>query len=137
MIPRMHAPLKLDEIVTGGVPIFAWSMDPKDKTVRSGSRFNQIVIVRLEAAGLSEETKVRAVDGVVAYSAICTHEGCEVDDWIAGERLLHCTCHFSRFDPGDNAKVVDGPASRQLPALPLKVVEGRLVVASPFTSRVG
>jgi len=41
------------------------------------------------------------------------------------------------FDPKDGARVVDGPAPRGLPALPLKVVEGKLVVAGPFTARVG
>jgi len=33
--------------------------------------------------------------------------------------------------------VVDGPAPRPLPALPLKIVDGALVVARPFTSPVG
>jgi Rieske Fe-S protein len=33
--------------------------------------------------------------------------------------------------------VADGPAPRSLPALPLTLVDGRLVVAGPFTSRVG
>jgi Rieske Fe-S protein len=33
--------------------------------------------------------------------------------------------------------VKDGPAPRALPQLPLKVVDGVLVVAAPFTARVG
>jgi len=33
--------------------------------------------------------------------------------------------------------IVSGPAPRVLPALPLKIVDGTLVVARPFTSRVG
>jgi len=33
--------------------------------------------------------------------------------------------------------VIDGPAPRALAALPLKVVDGKLVVAKPFTARVG
>jgi Rieske Fe-S protein len=32
--------------------------------------------------------------------------------------------------------VVDGPAPRPLPALPLAVADGKLVVAAPFTTRV-
>jgi Rieske Fe-S protein len=31
---------------------------------------------------------------------------------------------------------VDGPAPRPLPALPLKIVDGRLVVAQPFTAAI-
>jgi Rieske Fe-S protein len=33
--------------------------------------------------------------------------------------------------------VIDGPAPRALAALPLKIADGRLVVAKPFTARVG
>ena len=32
---------------------------------------------------------------------------------------------------------MDGPAARALPALPLKIVDGKLAVAKPFTGRVG
>ncbi len=52
-------------------------------------------------------------------------------------RLLACQCHFSQFDPSDGAKVVDGPAPRPLPALPLKIVDGKLAVAQPFTAPIG
>jgi rieske iron-sulfur protein len=112
-------------------------MDPVDRTVRSGSRLNQVILVRLDPDTLSAETRARSADGVVAYTSICTHTGCDVDDWQPAERLLACQCHFSAFDPRDGAKVVDGPAPRPLPALPLKIVDGMLVVAQPFTAPIG
>ena len=112
----------------------AWAMDPIDRTVRSGSRLNRVLLIRLDAGKLSPETRSRAADGVVAYTAICTHTGCEVVEWLAGEGVLHCPCHFSKFNPSDGARVVDGPAPRPLPALPLAIVDGRLVVAKPFTT---
>jgi rieske iron-sulfur protein len=118
-------------------PMLAWAMDPVDRTVRSGTRLNQILLVRLDPATLAPETRARAADGVVAYTAICTHTGCDVEDWLADEQLLSCSCHASIFDPKDGARVVDGPAPRMRPALPLKVVDGQLIVAGPFTSRVG
>jgi Rieske Fe-S protein len=37
----------------------------------------------------------------------------------------------------EGAKVVSGPAPRRLPALPLKIADGQLVVAKPFTGRAG
>ena len=43
---------------------------------------------------------------------------------------------FSQFDPRDGAKVVDGPAPRPLPALPITVADGVLVVAQPFTAPI-
>jgi Rieske Fe-S protein len=112
-------------------------MDPQDGTVRSGSRLNQLLVVRLDAATLTAETQSRAADGVVAYTAICTHEGCAVDDWLVPEQVLHCSCHGSKYDPRDGARVLEGEAPRPLPALPLKLAEGRLVVAGAFTARVG
>jgi rieske iron-sulfur protein len=130
-------PLTPGDIQPGGMPTVAWPMDPRDRTVRSGSRFNQLLLVRLEADKLTAETRSRAAEGVVAYTVICTHSGCDVDDWLPQEQLLSCSCHASMFDPKDGARVIDGPAPRGLPALPLRVVDGRLVVAGPFTARVG
>jgi Rieske Fe-S protein len=96
-----------------------------------------VLLVRLDPESLDSKTRALAADGVVAYSAICTHTGCDIGEFLADEQVLFCECHQSKFDPKDNARVTDGPAPRSLPALPLKVVEGRLVVAGPFTSRVG
>jgi Rieske Fe-S protein len=112
-------------------------MDPADKTVRSGTRLNQLLLVRLAPETLSPETAQRAAGGVVAYTAICTHNGCDIDDWLATEQILSCSCHSSSFDPKQGGRVVDGPAPRALPALPLTIVDGKLVVAKPFTSPVG
>ena len=130
-------PLTPDDIPVGAMQTMAWAMDPTDNTVRSGSRLNRVLLLRLDAEKFSHETKSRAADGVVAYTAICTHTGCEVIGWLAAEQLLYCPCHLSKFDPTDDARVVDGPAPRTLPALPLTVVDGKLVVARPFTARVG
>jgi len=130
-------PLTPGDIPLDAAPTSAWAMDPADRTVRSGSRLNALVLLRFPPARLTARSQPRAADGVVAYTAICTHSGCEVIDWIADQETLSCPCHDSIFDPKDDAKVVDGPAPRTLPALPLKVADGKLVVAGPFTSRVG
>lgn len=129
-------PLTAADIPAGAMQVAAWPLAP-DGTVRSGSRLNQVILVRLDPATLSADTRGRAADGVVAYSSICTHTGCDVDDWEPGARLLACQCHFSQFDPRDGARVVDGPAPRPLPALPLQIADGKLVVAAPFTSPIG
>jgi rieske iron-sulfur protein len=117
--------------------IIAWPLDPAGNIVRSGSRLNKVLLLRLDPTTLVGPTRDRAADGIVAYSAICPHAGCEVDGWSPEQRILECPCHNSRYNPCDGAVVVDGPAPRGLAALPLKIVEGRLVVAKPFTGRVG
>jgi rieske iron-sulfur protein len=130
-------PLEARDIPPAAAPILAWPMDPAERIVRSGSRLNRLLLQRFDPELLSSETRGRAADGVVAYTAICTHTGCDTTDWLADEQLLSCPCHFSKYDPKAGAMVVDGPAPRPLPALPLKIAEGRLAVAGPFTARVG
>jgi rieske iron-sulfur protein len=129
-------PLGPGEIRLGAPPIFAWAMDPKSGTLRSGSRLNQVLVLRLDPAKLDQQTRPRAVNGVVAYTAICTHTGCDVSEWVADAQLLHCPCHGSRFDPKRGGTVVEGEAPRALPALPLRLERGRLLVAGPFSARV-
>jgi rieske iron-sulfur protein len=129
-------PLTPGDIQAGPAPTMAWPM-AAGGPVRSGSRLNRILLVRLDLEGLGPRTRERAADGIVAYSAICTHTGCEVGSFLPDEQALYCECHQSRFDPRDDARVTDGPAPRPLPALPLRVEDGRLVVAGAFTARPG
>ena len=78
------------------------------------------------------------VDGIVAYSKICTHVGCPIS---LNERTTHhllCPCHQSTFDLTDSGKVIFGPAARSLPQLPIKMDdEGYLVAQRDFTEPVG
>ena len=91
----------------------------------------------MDPANLTDDTARNAAEGIVAYSGICTHEGCDVSDWTSESRRLICPCHDSEFDPMDNGRVTEGPARRRLAALPLKLVDGQLTVAGGFTGRVG
>ena len=59
----------------------------------------------------------------VAYSAVCTHQGCTVA-YQSGQ--LACPCHGSVFDPANGAEVVAGPAPRPLPEIPVKVSGGEV-----------
>ena len=60
----------------------------------------------------------------VAYSAVCTHQGCTVK-YKGGQ--LACPCHVSVFDPAKGAEVVAGPAPSPLPKIPVKVEGGEVV----------
>ena len=129
-------PLTVDK-VPENKPTMAWPMDPESSTVRSGSRLNKVLLLHLDPEGFDSETKDHAAEGIVAYSAVCTHTGCDVVNWHPDRRLLECPCHNSVYDPTAGARVVSGPAPRRLPALPLRIADGRLVVAKPFTGRAG
>jgi len=120
-----------------GPPVIAWPLDPALIVVRNGSRLNKVLLVRLDPATLVGATRERAADGVVAYSAICPHAGCEVSGWVEDQRILECPCHNSRYNPREGAAIVDGPTTRGLAALPLKIIDDKLVVAKPFIGRLG
>lgn len=78
------------------------------------------------------------VDGVVAYSKLCTHVGCPVGLYQGEAALLLCPCHQSTFDVLDGARPIFGPAARSLPQLPLSVNDaGELVATGDFDSPVG
>lgn len=70
-----------------------------------------------------------ALDGVVAYSKICTHVGCPVGLYEPTALQLFCPCHQSVFDVSVGARPIGGPATRALPQLPLGVDEDGLLVA--------
>ena len=129
--------IRPDAVPEGGPQILAWPIDPKTGAVRDGSRLNQILLVRLTEDGLDEATRARSAAGIVAYSAICPHALCPVTEWVTDRQLLHCPCHNSEYDPRKSAMVVNGPAPRALAALPLRILNGALIVAQGFAGRVG
>jgi Rieske Fe-S protein len=129
--------IKAEDLAVGGPQVQANPADPKSGVVREGSRLNLVMLVRLDPAELTGETRARAADGVVAYSGVCTHRGCPVNMWAKNNQTLFCSCHGSEFDPKNGAEVVAGPAPRPLPALPLKLENGVPVVAGAFSERVG
>ena len=129
------------DLKLGGPPVNAWPKDPKTSVIRKGSRLNEVLIIRLDPAELDDETRSRAADGIVAYSAICAHAGCPVTAWMKGaagdKDVFKCVCHNSEYDPRQGAQVVFGPAPRRLAALPLAMADGSLTVAAPFVGKVG
>jgi rieske iron-sulfur protein len=129
--------ITLAELPAGGAPLTAYPMDAESGVIRDDSRLNQVLLVRLDPRALDRDTSARAVDGVVAYSAICTHTGCDAWDWQPASGTVKCPCHFSEFDLKASARVLNGPAPRRLPALPVKAVDGLPVVAAGFIGRPG
>jgi len=60
---------------------------------------------------------------VVAFSAICTHQGCTVAP--AGAKF-QCPCHGSMYDAATGA-VLQGPAPKPLTQVPVHVASGNVV----------
>ncbi|GCD46635.1 Rieske 2Fe-2S domain-containing protein [Streptomyces chrestomyceticus] len=58
------------------------------------------------------------------FSAKCTHAGCVLDKIERNQG--NCPCHGSRFDV-TTGKVIQGPASKPLPEVPVKAEGGKLI----------
>lgn len=129
-------PLKVEDVKPDARPLFAWPLDPSG-TVRNGSRLNKVLLVKLDPASLDQEHRKRSAEGVLAFSGVCTHEACEVTEWVAAEKALLCVCHATKFVPTENGRVSAGPAPRGLPHLPIAVEKGELVVAGKFSASPG
>jgi Rieske Fe-S protein len=70
------------------------------------------------------------VAGLVAYSAICTHLGCAVNEKLNRDNLILCPCHGSIYDPANHAAVRRGPSDRALPGIPVADGPNGTVIAN-------
>ena len=129
-------PLRVSDLLPGK-PLLAFPFDAAKGEVRSDSRLNKIVLMRFTEAEMNAETKARSAGGVLAFSAICTHQGCDVKTWLSKELALVCFCHSTKFLLLDGGSVASGPASRALPFLPLSLDGDQLVIAGPFSAPAG
>jgi thiosulfate dehydrogenase [quinone] large subunit len=67
---------------------------------------------------------IRGADGTLsAFSAVCTHAGCEVG-WQHGE--IRCPCHHARFDPA-TGEPTQGPARDPLTRVDVVERDGNIV----------
>jgi rieske iron-sulfur protein len=95
------------------------------------------LLLRFPEADYGGATRMEfTVSGYSAYSKVCTHAGCMVDD--RENSTLVCPCHQAKFNPTSGARVTGGPAPRALPQLPITLsAEGYLIATGDFEAPVG
>jgi ubiquinol-cytochrome c reductase iron-sulfur subunit len=98
-----------------------------------------LIILRLQPEDIKNKQELDwSINGIVAFSKICTHVGCPVSLYEQQTHHLLCPCHQSTFDMSDGAKVIFGPAGHALPQLKIEVDgDGDLVAVSDFAEPVG
>ena len=63
---------------------------------------------------------------LTAFSAVCTHLGCNVA-YFPEDEVFECPCHGGEYDV--NGNVTAGPPPRPLPKVNVKVENGKIVLA--------
>ncbi|MFX0537299.1 Rieske 2Fe-2S domain-containing protein [Ornithinimicrobium sp. Y1847] len=140
------APIRAADVTSGsvfhvmpdgfvGAPMY--DLHPNDMLISKSK--DQIILVKLDPSLIKSQKQLDwGVDGIVAYSKVCTHVGCPVALYEQQTHHLLCPCHQSTFDMTDDCKVIFGPAKRPLPQLPITVNdEGYLVAADGFREPIG
>ncbi|MEM7190048.1 MAG: Rieske (2Fe-2S) protein [Pseudomonadota bacterium] len=125
-------------IETGAKHIEAFPYDPENEVLRRKYRLNRLAVLKLDPSEMNEDTRARSVDGILVFSALCTHRACTIKSWMPEERYLRCHCHLSQFNALAEGRVMDGPARRALPMVPLELdEEGFVIAADTFTGKPG
>jgi len=140
--PEM-TPIKLEDVTQGSV--FHVMPETLQKNIDEGEHVLEakakaaVILIRLDPELIQvQKAKDWGVDGVVAYSKICTHVGCAVGLYEQQTHHLLCPCHQSTFDLTNDCAVIFGPAKRPLPQLKIQVDDaGYLVATQGFDQPVG
>ncbi len=125
-------PLRPDDLAVGSVV----TVFPEGHI---GEGDSQVLLIRVDPERLDlDDDAPEPIDGVVAFSKICTHAGCPVGLFRAAAGELFCPCHQSTFDVFRGAAPIGGPTTRALPQLALGTDEdGYLVALGDFDEPVG
>jgi ubiquinol-cytochrome c reductase iron-sulfur subunit len=140
--PEM-TPIKLSDVTLGSVfhvmPETLQKYIDEGKEVLEQKAKAAVILIRLDPNDINvAKEKEWGIDGIVAYSKICTHVGCAVGLYEQQTHHLLCPCHQSTFDLTEDCEVIFGPAKRPLPQLKIIVDDaGYLVAPQGFQEPVG
>lgn len=139
LVTENNRPLRPGDVLPMGIlTVFPESLVHELDSAKAAQ--SATVLINVGDARLHVSPKHRGwnINGLVAFSKICTHAGCPVGLYESQTHQLVCPCHQSTFDVLEGCKPVFGPASRSLPQLPLALdANGYLIAQSDYHQAVG
>src|SRR5450631_81717 len=136
--PEM-TPIKASDVTVGSFyHVLPEGIDKSEHVLEEKAKAAVVLISLPPGAIQVPKERDWGVDGIVAYSKICTHVGCPVGLYEHRTHLLMCPCHQSTFDVTRDAVFLFCGAHRPLPQLKITVdAQGYLIAAAPFLQPVG
>jgi rieske iron-sulfur protein len=134
--PQKGEVVSVTDVVVDAPPLTVQAKDTSAGTLRDSDN-STVLLYRVAPEKIPAEMKDDTVEGIMAYSAVCTHLGCMLSNWDAPSKQFLCPCHDALFDPLKEGANTGGAISRTLPHFPLKADDGKLVVAGKPSGYVG
>jgi ubiquinol-cytochrome c reductase iron-sulfur subunit len=135
LLDELGRPLKVGDLEVGGVKTVFPDVPGGRRMADSASL---LIRMRPDELKVSKERENWSFEGHIVYSIVCTHLGCPVKLYERQTHHLFCPCHQSTFDASNEAKVLFGPAARNLPQLAIDVdSEGYFIARGDYNEPVG
>lgn len=138
--PNKGKGVMVADVALDARPLMAVAQDPSTGKLEEDAGDTDhatVLLYRVAPDSYPADMKGDTVEGISCYSAMCTHLGCLLSDWDASGKLFKCPCHDATFDPVKEGQNISGPRSREIPHIPIKAVDGKLVVAAKPTGYIG
>ena len=133
--PNKDKVVMVADIAVDAPPVMVQAKDPKG-AVREGDNATAL-LYRVAPDKVPDDLKSENAEGVLAFSAVCTHLGCMLSNWDAPTKAFMCPCHDAMFDPLQDGKNTGGATSRSLPHFPVKSDSGTIAVTNVPSDYVG
>ncbi|HYU46301.1 MAG TPA: Rieske 2Fe-2S domain-containing protein [Terriglobales bacterium] len=134
--PKKGQEVMTADIVLDAPPVLVQAKDPETKQVRDSEKA-LVLLYRTSPDKIPADIRGDTWNGIIAYSALCTHQGCDPLGWDAESKQLLCPCHQGKFDPLQGGLNTGGPKTRDIPQIPVKDDEGKLIVSDAIMSWIG
>jgi Rieske Fe-S protein len=138
--PKKGNVVKVDDVVVDAAPLMVLPKDPNG-AVRDGENFTTL-LYRIAKDKVPADMAPDTIDGLAAWSAVCTHQGCLLTDIHQKSEAVNafgfiCPCHDAIFDPTQEGKNTGGATSATLAYFPIKSDGGTIVVKDLPSAHVG